>query len=134
MKICSRCGEPKDVSQFWSTRKGLFGSCKACESERRKKQRADNPNLNRGWQLKHRYGIDLVEWTALFLSQGERCAACGDREPGGKGQWHTDHDHGSGVVRSILCSACNLTLGASLEDPARLRALALYLEDHLGGA
>jgi len=39
-----------------------------------------------------------------------------------------DHDHSTGRVRKLLCNACNLAIGMVQEDPARLRALAAYLE------
>jgi len=39
-----------------------------------------------------------------------------------------DHCHDSGRVRGILCKDCNLVLGWMKDTPARLRALADYLE------
>lgn len=41
-----------------------------------------------------------------------------------------DHDHATGLVRSILCGACNTALGYAKEDAARLRGLADYIEAH----
>jgi hypothetical protein len=43
---------------------------------------------------------------------------------------HIDHDHETGEVRGLLCYSCNVALGASREDPARLRALADFIEGH----
>lgn len=60
--------------------------------------------------LKRRFGLSLVKWLSIFNLQGECCACCHSPNPGGK-RWHTDHDHVTGVVRGILCNACNTTLG-----------------------
>lgn len=65
-----------------------------------------NPDAN----LRKRYGRSRLEWDALFASQGAACAACKSKDPG-KQPWHTDHDHGTGLVRGILCFRCNITLG-----------------------
>jgi hypothetical protein len=57
------------------------------------------------------------------------CEACGD-VVSGKNQ-HIDHCHDSDKVRGVLCGNCNVSLGIMGEDPARLRALAEYIERHL---
>lgn len=47
---------------------------------------------------------DLVD--ALYELQDERCGICGYR-----GRLVVDHDHGSGMVRGLLCSGCNTREG-----------------------
>jgi len=74
------------------------------------------------------YGITPVEFDALIEKQEGRCAICSTDTPGGKGNWHVDHDHDSGRIRGLLCHHCNLMLGNSGDDPERLRAGAEYLE------
>lgn len=41
-----------------------------------------------------------------------------------------DHCHLTGAFRGWLCTSCNLTIGRMRENPAALRALADYIEQH----
>ena len=88
-----------------------------------------NPRRRRNARLLRDYGMTLEEHEAMFAAQGELCAICGRDEPGGRG-WHTDHDHGSGKVRGILCHHCNLGIGLAKEDPRVLEEMAAYLRKH----
>lgn len=99
--------------------------------------RMENPEKYRAslrkHDLKRHYGMTPEEHNSLFTSQGSCCGACGSPDPGRKsGDWSTDHDHETGVVRGILCNGCNLALGHTKDDPARLRKLAEYIETHHG--
>lgn len=76
------------------------------------------------------YGITPEEFAVMVDRQGGRCAICGTDTPGGKGNWHIDHDHITGVVRSLLCHACNVGLGNFNDNPDQLRAAIAYLEAH----
>jgi hypothetical protein len=75
-----------------------------------------------------KYGLLPGEWDAMFAAQDNSCAVCGADDPGSRQGWHTDHDHGTGVVRGILCQGCNTGLGLFRDDPARLVAAIEYLE------
>lgn len=70
-----------------------------------------------------RYGLTIAE-RELIVAKG--CAICGGVAT------HLDHDHTTGAVRDGLCGGCNVGLGMFSDDPARLRAAALYLEAHRG--
>jgi len=98
-----------------------------------KADRKANPDKYRDYDLRRHYGITLEDKRAMLVAQGGRCAnsACRATEPGGKyNEWQVDHDHTTGVVRGLLCSACNLTLGNAKEDGFRLEGLAEYLRRH----
>lgn len=83
----------------------------------------------RAYMLRCRFGIELADWDAMLVSQGGCCAICGNEDPGAP-NWHTDHDHETGIFRGILCRGCNTSLGNMNDDPDRLRAAADYLERH----
>lgn len=59
------------------------------------------------------------------------CDICGGTRPGGRfNNWHIDHDHETGVVRGVLCAACNTAIGLLGEDPERIIAAAEYVATH----
>lgn len=79
--------------------------------------------------IARRYGMTVEEYRQRVSTQQGRCAICGD-EPGTGKRLHVDHDHESGAVRDLLCGPCNHAIGHAKDDPARLRAMASYLERH----
>jgi hypothetical protein len=119
-RICANeaCGLPIPVERL----RARFCSkqCQRTNSAMRAYQCA----INR----KRLYGISVDEFGALLEAQGGLCAVCKADVPGGKGNWHVDHDHTSGAVRGLLCHHCNLMLGNAGDDPVRLREAADYLE------
>ena len=84
--------------------------------------------------LKKNFGITLEQYQAMHDAQDGRCAICGQEETAtrdSKTKWlAVDHSHTDGHVRDLLCASCNVGLGNFQDDPARLRAAALYLERH----
>lgn len=56
-----------------------------------------------------------------------RCQCCGVTEPGGKGEFHLDHDDVTKKFRGILCAACNLAIGHAQESIERLQRMIQYL-------
>lgn len=90
--------------------------------------REENRIKTRALRLAKNYDIDLASWNSLFLSQESKCAICRCDQPGAKSGWHTDHLHGTKIVRGILCHNCNAMLGHALDNPATLIEAAAYLE------
>lgn len=95
-----------------------------------KKWREANPDKVRAYGRKHhfksKYDMAPEERDELLEKQGFVCAVCSSPEPGKKG-WHTDHLHGTKIVRGILCRDCNLGLGLFKDNPAALLSAAAYL-------
>ena len=90
--------------------------------------------VNHTSNLKCKYGMTVEQYDALLVEQDGLCAICRRPESviqqGTAKKLHVDHDHLTGVVRGLLCAACNKALGLLCDDPAALRNAALYLEDH----
>ncbi len=90
----------------------------------------------REWRLRRKFKITGEEYDALLAAQGGVCAICGQdgtkrhARTGNAVLMHVDHDHATGKVRGILCSACNTSLGLFHDDPVLLRAAAAYIERH----
>jgi hypothetical protein len=61
--------------------------------------------------LKKKYGITDDDYDTLLASQGGRCAIC-SKTIGENGRLlAVDHNHITGMVRGLLCRACNLGIG-----------------------
>lgn len=75
--------------------------------------RRNHPEQDLNYRRLKKYGITPAEFKRMFLEQGRRCAMvdCRAETPGGRGDWHLDHDAKTGKVRGILCTRCNLALG-----------------------
>lgn len=85
----------------------------------------------------NRHGLRPEEWAAIWAGQDGRCYLCG--EPmvrDGKTGAHVDHDHSHCppnrscrvCQRGLACMDCNIALGHTRDDPARLRRMADALE------
>ena len=84
---------------------------------------------NPQWFLRDKlrqYGLTPDDFERMRRVQLDACAVCGCAllEP------HIDHDHGTGVVRGLLCQLCNRGLGHFNDSPQRLEAAANYLRRH----
>lgn len=146
-KTCKECAETKPLGEFYAhprMRDGYFNRCKVCDRARarasmkrlREAEGYTAPKYGRSSQyhrrvrLKSRYGITPEQADAMLEEQGGVCAICGTDEPGGRGFWNVDHDHGTGKVRGLLCTNCNRGIGLLGDDVNRLMSAAAYLLAH----
>jgi hypothetical protein len=106
----------------------------------KRKRRAE---YERNWDaysarnLKAKHGLTVDQYIERLKGQGGGCAICGTELPGGrsKGRFFVDHDHDCcpsymscpKCRRGLLCSSCNVGLGAFGDDVDRLMAAAAYL-------
>jgi hypothetical protein len=96
---------------------------------------AENPErrkeINIEAQLR-RYGLTRANYNQMLIRHHGLCAICARPETAKrKGTLRSlcvDHDHATGRVRGLLCCSCNRAVGYLGDDPARARALSVYLE------
>ncbi len=69
------------------------------------------------------YGLTLDQYHAVYERDDFACHICGTEDNLG-----IDHDHITGKVRRLLCNGCNAGIGHFRENPAFLRAAAIYTE------
>lgn len=102
---------------------------KSPEFRARKKELYYRPEAQarvREAQLKRKYGLTALQYEALALLQDYMCAICGKTET----PLRIDHNHRTGVVRALLCTGCNLALGALRDQPTIAERAADYLRAH----
>ncbi len=153
-KWCSKCRQEKDAGEFCIDhyRGGkLHPCCKVCDAKAIKKYKIAHHDkvlaklkewqrtphgkeivtrLNRQKQVR-KHGLELTDYDRLFAAQLGRCAICGQPEKAGK-CLSIDHNHATGQVRELLCSACNRALGLIRENPQTLVGMIRYVEKHNG--
>jgi Recombination endonuclease VII len=83
-------------------------------------------------KLKYKYGITINDFDAMFVKQNKCCAIClKDLSDSAlmERYTHVDHCHRTGVVRGILCTGCNFTLGHCKDSVVILENCIKYLEN-----
>jgi|SRR6185503_861290 len=149
MKICGCCGIQKPFSGFTPAkggRNGLHTHCKACRAAAIKEKRRQNPAQNREiirqWRRRNpermaylerkyklrRFDLTPEKFEEMKLAQGGVCAIC--QLPSSGRRLSVDHDHKTGKVRKLLCSACNTGIGQLKESPDILTRAILYLKEY----
>jgi len=150
MKICKKCGLPKELVEFRVDRGYVRGECRSCEREAMKKRdpvklaaaarkwSKENPEkrnaIKRAWYAKNKsrynikrreksYGMVPGQFEEMLSNQKGLCAICNDAliEP------HVDHCHETGMVRGLLCNNCNSGLGFFQESFSMVIRAASYL-------
>ena len=136
---CNRCKQDKPKSDFYKESKFTRGyrySCKECEKPRFVNY-MDKPGVKdkrnktrRAWNRARSYNFPPELFEFRFNEQGNLCAICGIDTPGGKGQFHADHNHETNQPRGVLCHNCNIALGNFQDNPEILRAAIEYLNKY----
>lgn len=73
-----------------------------------------------------RFGLTINEYERLLVLQNGVCAICKQQCRTGR-RLAVDHEHGTGIVRGLLCGNCNQGLGKFLDSPESLEIAARYL-------
>ena len=95
------------------------------------KMRAANPAYHKNSFLRRTYGITIDRYNEMLREQGGGCAICGKAESteirGKVVSLAVDHDHATGAVRALLCSACNTAIGLFNDDITLLAKAQAYV-------
>jgi len=93
-----------------------------------KKYQQEHVDIRMGQRMK-KFGITYADYKAMHDKQAGKCAICGAEIGDVMGnRLYVDHDHATGSVRGLLCSACNFGIGKFKDSPLLLRKAAEYLE------
>jgi len=103
-------------------------------SEYNKKQYQKRKGKQRDRRLQLEFGISTEIYNSMLFEQNGKCALCKQSETrllnGQVKNLAVDHDHGTGKVRRLLCSNCNVGLGNFQEKIELLKAAIVYLKTH----
>ena len=132
VKFCQSCETVKPRGAFYPAKdkaNGLSGRCRDCH----KANWFTLPDERRTHSKRRKFGLSHDDYEAMRGARNDMCAICGQVESvlrcdGKPKSLAIDHCHTTGLVRDLLCVACNQALGKMADDPARLRAAADYVE------
>jgi hypothetical protein len=77
-----------------------------------------------------RYGLSMFDYAEMAVKQDGKCAICEGMQKGKKVDLEVDHDHETGKVRALLCTACNVLLGRLEKSPQLIEKMVAYLKEH----
>jgi hypothetical protein len=132
--ICSKCREdlPEGRKNRYCT-----GCARQYKRDRREQYgakwgrgRGPDHAMMRSYRQR-KYGLTPADFEAMLCAQDGVCAICAQPETATRGDQLrslcVDHNHDTGQIRGLLCSACNTGIGLLGDDVARLEAAASYL-------
>ena len=125
---CRTCHTERPHTDFYIRPPGKFRrtDCRFCMVERARLSAERIEVADKRWMmrrdaaLRRKYGITNEDFDGLIAAQEGRCAICGQIPEVARANTRTgrrwtglqiDHDHGTGIVRGLLCIRCNTTLG-----------------------
>ncbi len=142
-KFCPRCEKTKTDFRTWRGKENNL--CNACLDPHivwhKKRDRKGLSEYRRKWNQSAKgkasmrehcqrrkylsYGLTKQDYEDLIKLQNCSCAICGQKVP--KDKFHTDHNHKTGQVRSLLCGLCNRGLGQFKDNTESLQKAISYL-------
>jgi hypothetical protein len=108
-------GHPLDGDNVWINREGNR-VCKQCRAEAAFEQ-----------NLKKEHDLTVEDYRTMLDAQDDRCAICSRPFAEAGHQINVDHCHRTGVIRGLLCRACNLGLGHFDDNVQTLQNAIAYL-------
>lgn len=86
---------------------------------------ADPARVKDRYRVARYQDLSVAQIDLMLAQQDNRCACC--KEPF-KRIPNIDHDHTSGEVRGLLCTACNSGLGQFRDSIPKLLKACMYLD------
>ena len=105
------------------------GKVKTADKEYMKKYYKKNSVSIRRQSLKRAYGITIEDYEIMFRSQYGVCKICASPPQTGKNLF-VDHCHDTGVVKGLLCTRCNSSLGHARDSISILLRMVDYLGEN----
>lgn len=81
-------------------------------------------------KLKKNFGLSLDDYNKMFEVQSGRCKICNRHQSELRYRLGVDHNHATGQIRGLLCSACNTLIGRINEDSNIARAMVKYIDEY----
>lgn len=95
----------------------------------RKNRKKSDPEKQREYRLKTKFGMTIAQYDELLELQGHFCAICLRPQTTNR-KLAVDHDHETGAIRGLLCHKCNLTLGQMDDSILLLERAINYLKEY----
>ena len=137
-KICSTCGQEKELAQY-GRRTGrkdhlVASRCRECLRVARQHYVSENSDKILDQKYRRDYNISLDQYNAMLAEQDGKCALCHGKSDI---RLAVDHDRNccpgrkscGSCVRKLLCRRCNQTLGLIEENAELLQRMIDYVAD-----
>lgn len=150
LRKCSHCKQYKQKKDFYSNVRSadkLCSRCKACDKKTatewwknnperkkisRKKWADKNPEKVRKSirkiYLRKKFGITTEQYEEMVVKQNFTCLICKKHQSELEKSLSIDHCHKTGIIRGLLCNACNRGIGNLGDDLETLKNAVKYLE------
>jgi len=133
-KVCTGCGVEKPRSEYHKRPEkpiGIKSQCKECVNAERKR-RYDEAKLSGALKesLWKRAGINMTYdvYVSRYKELNGCCEICNDKCE----VLCVDHNHETGEVRGLICTACNLAIENLQESVQVMRNAIKYIQKYGG--
>lgn len=125
---CRKCGVELDDANR-ALQKGDRRICKECRKAYFAEWHRTHTDRYRVRNWVQQYGITPTEYKQMLEGQDGVCAICFNGNRSGK-LLAVDHDHITGAIRGLLCSACNAGVGMFKDDERLMLSAVRYLKQY----
>jgi hypothetical protein len=131
-KICSKCKVEKQLTDFtkrYDRAIGVRPHCKECQrkidAKKRTTDKGKSKYRNSSWK-KQGINITYEEYKVKYEAVKGCCEICKTHLP----SLCVDHNHSTGEIRGLLCTACNLGIEKFKETTSIITNAIYYLDKY----